>query len=47
MQKFLLRHIDIYLFLRQKRGIMKVTIYKVFTYVHCLSVFAGIGVEEH
>jgi hypothetical protein len=36
MQKFLLRHIHIYLFLRQKRGIMKVTIYKVFTYVHCL-----------
>ena len=32
---------------RQKRGIMKVTIYKVFTYVHCLFVVAGIGVEEH
>ena len=31
MQKFLLRHIYIYLFLRQKRGIMKVTIYKGFT----------------
>ena len=36
MQTFLLRHIYIYLFLRQKRGIMKVTIYKGFTYVHCL-----------
>jgi hypothetical protein len=46
MQKFLLRHIYIYLFLRQKRGIMKATIYKGFTYVHCLFVVAGIGVEE-
>jgi hypothetical protein len=40
-----LRHIYIYLFLRQKRGIMKATIYKGFTYVHCLFVVAGIGVE--
>ena len=32
--------------IRQKRGIMKVTIYKGFTYVHCLFVVAGIGVEE-
>jgi hypothetical protein len=32
---------------QQKRGIMKVTIYKVFTYVHCLFVVAGKGVEEH
>jgi hypothetical protein len=46
MQKLLLRHIYIYLCLRQKRGIMKVTIYKGFTYVHCLFVVAGIGVEE-
>jgi hypothetical protein len=46
MQKFLLRHIYIYLFLRQMRGILKVTIYKGFTYVHCLSVVAGIGVEK-
>jgi hypothetical protein len=45
-EKFLLRHIYIYLFLRQKRGIMKATIYKGFTYVHCLFVVAGIGVEE-
>jgi hypothetical protein len=40
--QFLLRHIYIYLFLRQKRGIMKVTIYKGFTYLHCLFVIAGI-----
>jgi hypothetical protein len=46
MQTFILRHIYIYLFLRQKWGIMKVTIYKGFTYVHCLFVVAGIGVEE-
>jgi hypothetical protein len=46
MQTFLLRHIYIYLFLRQKRGIMKAMIYKGFTYVHCLFVVAGIGVEE-
>jgi hypothetical protein len=46
MQKFILRHIYIYLFLRQKRGIMKATIYKGFTYVHCLFVVAGIGVEN-
>jgi hypothetical protein len=44
MLKFLLRHIYIYLFLRQKRGIMKATIYKGFTYVHCLFVVAGIEV---
>jgi hypothetical protein len=44
MLKFLLRHIYIYLFLRQKRGIMKTTIYKGFTYVHCLFVVAGIEV---
>ena len=42
----LLRHIYIYLFIRTKRGIMKVKIYKGFTYVHCLFVVAGIGVEE-
>jgi hypothetical protein len=47
MQTFLLRHFYIYLFLRQKSGIMKVTIYKGFTYVHCLFVVAGIGLEEH
>jgi hypothetical protein len=46
MQNILLRHIYIYLFLRQKRGIMKATIYKGFTYVHCRFVVAGIGVEE-
>jgi hypothetical protein len=39
-------YLHIYLFLRQKRGIMKVTIYKGFTYVHCLFVIAGFGVEE-
>jgi hypothetical protein len=44
MLKFLLRHIYIYLFLRQKREIMKATIYKGFTYVHCLFVVAGIEV---
>jgi hypothetical protein len=43
---FLLWHIYIYLLLSQKRGIMKATIYKGFTYVHCLVVVAGIGVEE-
>ncbi len=26
---------------------MKATIYKGFTYVHCLFVVTGIGVEEH
>jgi hypothetical protein len=46
MQTFLLMHIYIYLFLRQKRGILKITIYKGLTYVHCLFVVAGIGVEE-
>jgi hypothetical protein len=43
MQKFLLRHIYIYkmyLFIRTKRGIMKVKIYMGFTYVHCLFVVA-------
>jgi hypothetical protein len=30
----------------QKRGIMKAMIYKGFTYVHCLFVVAGIGVED-
>ena len=44
MQTILSRHI--YIILRTKRGIMKVTIYKGFTYVHCLFVVAGIGVEE-
>jgi hypothetical protein len=42
MQTFLLRHLYIYPFLRQKRGIMKVTIYKGFTYVHCLFVASQI-----
>jgi hypothetical protein len=42
----LLRHIYIYLFIRMKRGIMKVKIYKGFTYVHCLFVVAVIGNEE-
>jgi hypothetical protein len=40
MQKYLLMHIYIYLFIRTKRGIMKVKIYKGFTYVHCLFVVA-------
>jgi hypothetical protein len=38
--------IYIYLFIRTKSGIMKVKIYKGFTYVHCLFVFAVIGDEE-
>jgi hypothetical protein len=47
MQKFLLRHICIYLFIRTKRSIMKVKIYKGFTYVHCIFVVAVIEDEEH
>jgi hypothetical protein len=35
-----------YLFIRMKRGIMKVKIYKGFTYVHSLFVVAVIGDEE-
>jgi hypothetical protein len=46
MQKFLFRHIYIYLFIRTKRGIMKVKIYKGFADVHWLFVVAVIGDEE-
>jgi hypothetical protein len=35
-----------HLFIKTKRGIMKVKIYKGFTYVHCLFVVAVIGDEE-
>ena len=38
--------VSYYLFMRTKRGIMKVKIYKGFTYVHCLFVVAVIGDEE-
>ena len=39
-------YLHIYLFIRTKRGILKVKIYKGFTYVHCLFVVAVIGDEE-
>jgi hypothetical protein len=37
-------HIPVYK--DEERQIMKVKIYKGFTYVHCLFVVAGIGLEE-
>jgi hypothetical protein len=46
LHKIIAITVHLNLFLRQKRGIMKATIYKGFTYVHCFFVVAGIGVEE-